>query len=255
MRSLLEQLQGLIERTYDLSTGIDDIGAFVIGDQGLRELYGDTPILDRVPEEGGAPEAPSPDGVVAAIASVAPGAGAPTAGEAALPAGARTLVREEGGALRLSLYYPDTLIEHLEAHHPLRGLDEENVDAFAVFVEELDHLLHLAHRMRTGQEMTLLELEWQANVTKVLVTRHLLARRIAPRPLGEAEERWVRFHLFEKLEFAADDPEIVARYREASRLALRTLAALDPLDPAARLTELRAFARRSFPDKLRSLAA
>ena len=257
MTSLLEQMQGLIERTYDLSTGIEDIGAFVIGDEGLRELYGDTPILDRVPEEGGAPDAPaatSPDGAVAAIASGAPAAGAFAADHPALPAGARTLVREADGSLRLSLYYPDTLIEHLEAHHPLRGLDEGNIDAFAVFVEELDHLLHIAHRMRSGRETTLLELEWQANVTKALVTRHFLARRIAPRPLGEAEERWMRFHLFEKLEFTGDDPEIVARYREASRLALRTLAALDPLDPAARLTELRAFARRSFPDKLRSLA-
>jgi hypothetical protein len=231
MRSLLEQMQGLIERTYDLSTGIEDIGAFVIGDEGLRELYSGEKILRH------------PEPVIASEATQDPARAA------------RMLAREEDGQLRLTLYYPDTLIEHLEAHHPLRGLDEGNIDAFAVFVEELDHLLHIAHRMRSGQEMTLLELEWQANVTKALVTRHLLARRIAPRPLGEAEEHWMRFHLFEKLEFAGDDPEIVARYREASRLALRTLAALDPLGPAARLTELRAFARRSFPDKLRSLAA
>jgi hypothetical protein len=228
--SLLEQLQGLIERTYNLSTGIDDIGAFVIGDEGLRVLYAGTPLVDRI--DHGAPSN-APDH-------------RPTA---------RTLVRQDGDDLRLTLYYPDTLIEHLEEHPPLRSLDEHNVDAFAVFVEELDHLLHIAHRRRSGRELTLLELEWQANITKSEVVRHLLARRLAPAPLGEAEERWVRFHLFEKFAFSGDDPEVVERYREAARLAVRTLGALDPLDPRARLAELRAFARRSFPEKIRSAGA
>lgn len=243
MRSLLEQMQGLIERTYELSTGIEDIGAFVIGDQGLRALYGDTPLLDRVPEQVGS--------LLAAGAPV--GAPAGPSGEIPHSLTARTLVREDGEVLRLTLYYPDALIEHLEAHPPLRALDERNVDGFAVFVEELDHLLHIAHRRRAGQELTLLELEWQANVTKALVLRHLLARRLAPQPLGESEERWVRFHLFEKFAFTGDDPGVAERYREASRLAVRTLDALGPLDPAARLAELRAFARRSFPEKLRAL--
>src|SRR6185503_19378594 len=37
--SLLESLQGVIERTYDLDTGVRDIGRFVIGDAGYRFLY------------------------------------------------------------------------------------------------------------------------------------------------------------------------------------------------------------------------
>lgn len=242
MRSLLEQMQGLIERTYDLSTGIEDIAAFVIGDEGLRALYGDTPIAAHV-------SSGPPPGAAVAVGAAEP------AGEHAHPRTARTLVREEGEDLRLTLYYPDALIEHLEAHPPLRGLDDGNVDELAVFVEELDHLLHIAHRRRAGQDLTLLELEWQANVTKALVLRHLLARRLAPRPLGEAGERWMRYHLFEKFEYAGEDASLAARYREASRLAVRTLDTLDPLDPPARLAVLRAFARRSFPDKLRSLAA
>ena len=236
MKSLLEDLQGLIERTYDLSTGIEDVGAFVIGDEGLRVLYGDTPLLSRVPE--GSHEAPE----------------APPIAAGAHPRTARTLVRQQDGALRLTLYYPDALIAHLEAHPPLRALDERNVDEFAVFVEEVDHVLHIAHRLRAGQGITLLELEWQANLTKALMLRHLLARRLAPRPLGGAEEHWVRYHLFEKFEYGGDEPEVAARYREAARLAVRMLDALEPLDPPARLASLRAFAHRSFPDKLRSLA-
>jgi hypothetical protein len=249
VRSLLEQLQGLIERTYDLSTGIADIGAFVIGDEGLRALYGSTPLAGNVSEA-------DPD--LTAL-RLEPGRTAfiPAAG-AALDAPphaltARTLVRQEGEDLRLTLYYPDALVEHLENHPPLRALDERNVDEFAVFVEELDHLLHIAHRQRAGLSLTLLELEWQANVTKSEVVRHLLARRLAPRPLGESEERWVRFHLFDKHDFAEEDAEALARYREAARLARRTLDTLELLDPAARLEALRAFARRSFGEKVRTL--
>ncbi len=267
MKSLLEDLQGLIERTYDLSTGIEDVGAFVIGDEGLRVLYGDTPLLNRVPE--GSHEAPETPPIAAGrpvdgsakpplLCVPAAQASVPPAPQAALdghPRTARTLVRQEEGALRLTLYYPDALIAHLEAHPPLRALDERNVDEFAVFVEEVDHVLHIAHRLRAGQEITLLELEWQANLTKALMLRHLLARRLAPRPLGRAEEHWVRYHLFEKFEYGGDEPEVAARYREAARLAVRTLDALELLDPPARLASLRAFAHRSFPDKLRSLAA
>jgi hypothetical protein len=256
MSSLLEQLQGLIERTYDLSTGIDDIGAFVIGDEGLRALYGDALLAGFACEQGVAPEAGG-----SAELRLEPGRTAViTAAGAALEAPpraltARTLVRQEGEELRLTLYYPDSLVKHLEHHPPLRALDERNVDAFAVFVEELDHLLHIAHRQRAGQPFTLLELEWQANVTKAEVVRHLLARRLAPRPLGESEERWVRFHLFDKHEFAEEDAEVLARYREAARLARRTLDLLGPLSPAERLASLRDFARRSFAEKRRWLGA
>ena len=234
MSSLLEQVQGLIERTYDLSTGIGEIGAFVIGDEGLRVLYGESPLVERI---------------------VAAGRAAPAVVVGSHSRTARTLVRQDGEDLRLSLYYPDTLIEHLERHPPLRTLDERNVDAFAVFVEELDHLLHIAHRQREGRELTLLELEWQANVTKAEVVRHLLARRLSPRPLGPAEECWIRFHLFEKYEFAGGDPIVVERYREAVRLAVQTLGSMAELPPAERLAALRAFARGSFTEKLRTLAA
>jgi hypothetical protein len=253
MRSLLEQLQGLIERTYELSTGIDDIGAFVIGDEGLRALYGDTPLAGKVSESQAAQD------LLALRLEPGRTAVIPTSGAVLEapphPLTARTLVRQEGEGLRLTLYYPDALVEHLENHPPLRALDERNVDAFAVFVEELDHLLHIAHRQRAGVSITLLELEWQANVTKAEVVRHLLARRLAPRPLGHSEERWVLFHLFDKHEFAEEDAEVLARYREAARLARRTLDLLESLPPADRLASLRGFAHRSFAEKRRWVGA
>ncbi|MEE9218121.1 MAG: hypothetical protein V3U98_03550 [Acidobacteriota bacterium] len=237
MRSLLEQMKALIERTYDLSTGIDNIGAFVIGDEGWRALYADAD-LTSVVRSG--------------HTGTWSGAAARLSGCAPFPAG--TLVRQVGNELRLSLYYPKALIDHLESHHPLRCLDEANIDGFAVFVEELDHLLHIAHRSRLGRELTLLELEWQANLTKYLVTRHLLAKRLSPRPFNDHAEHWVCYHLFEKPGYTGDSPEVIGRYRDAVRLAVRTIRKIRTLPPAALLTELRAFAGRSFTTKLHALA-
>ena len=46
--SLLELLQGVIERTYDLQTGVRDIGRYVIGDEGYRRIYGADHAAGRV---------------------------------------------------------------------------------------------------------------------------------------------------------------------------------------------------------------
>lgn len=241
MSSLLEQIKGLIERTYDLSTGIDNISDYVIGDTGWKTLYASTEVAEHVARA-------RVTDVVASAHTVQAGEGRP-----ALPATARTLVRQDAGQVRLSLYYPDVLIDHLEIHPPLRSLSEDNIDAFAIFVEELDHLLHLAHRARQEREVTLLELEWQANVTKFQVIRHLLARHLAPRPAGREVEHWARFHLFEKFDYTAEGAEVTRRYRDAVRLAVRTLDKMETLSPRAHLSELRAFAHRSFAEKLRSI--
>jgi len=136
--SFLEQIQGLIERTYGLDTGISDVGAFLVGDEGIRRLYGQglragARLLVRC----------APDG--------------------------RLFVR---------LYYPDALVSHLERHHPLRELHSGNVDALVALVEELDHLLLLADRARRGAETSLLDMEVQANVTKALVLAQLVGRHL-----------------------------------------------------------------------------
>ncbi|HKY31787.1 MAG TPA: hypothetical protein VJV23_04565 [Candidatus Polarisedimenticolia bacterium] len=215
--SLLESLQSVIERTYDLDTGVRDIGRFVIGDQGYRELYG--PFEEREPEP-------------VRTLSADPEA-----------AGARTLLRQAEHGLAVCIYYPDSLVSCLERHDPCRSLDHRNVDAFAVLVEELDHFLMIAERYRSRGEMSLLELELHANVTKHLVMELFVARLRGTARLMEADRAWIRFHLFDKAEYADPDPDVRARYREASRLAARYLRAIEKMEPAGRVTELRRFHR------------
>lgn len=215
--SLLDQLRGLIERTYGFETRLGDLGRFVVGNAGYRRFYAGREAMTRVDSES---------------------------------AQARTLVREVPGAMRACIYYPDELIETLERHPPQRGLGEENVDAFSILVEELDHLLLLVWRRRQGRAVSLFELELQANVTKHLVLARFLAGR---RPRLAPEERaWLRHHLFEKGRFVDADPEIAERYRTAARGAVKFVDRL-PARPAEKLDALRRFHDAGAAEKLRQI--
>ncbi len=224
---LLEQLRGLIERSYDHQTAfLGSLAPFLLGDEGYRRIIERRQVVHSV-----------------------------DSGDAA-PAGARLLVRTTaGGCLRVNLYYPDRLIRTLEQHDPARGLDHRNIDAFATFIEELDHLLLLAARAQGGPPLTLLEMELHANISKELVVRHFLARLGRTQHLGPAAVAWIRFHLFEKHRFSDPDRSIRCRYEDAARYAVRYLKHLEGLEPRHRLRSLRRFSRMNQRRKLRAIAA
>jgi hypothetical protein len=212
--SLLDTLCALLRRTYALSAPMLPIGCYVIGDRGLRTLY--------------------PDGARSVHSF---------AGD-----GARLLVRETSSGVRACIYYPDAMIQRLEAKPPQRGIDEDNVEAFAVLVEELDHFLVAAERAHTGRGVSLLELELQANVSKDLVLSRFLSRR--GRRLDPARKAWLRHHLFHARRYNDADPGTRDRYEEASRLALRFLATLAEIPVRERIERLRRFHRAPLAEKL-----
>ena len=204
---LLAVVQGLLERTYGIPGGLIDAGRFVVCDHGYRRFYG--------------------------------GAPTPTAVGAADGQGARTLVREASDGLRAAIYYPDALIRRLEQYPPQHGLCEQNVDAFATLVEEVDHLLLLAERYRNDRPVTQFEMELQANISKHLVLIRYLAGNA--RLLDEPSRLWLAHHLFEKVRYADEDPAVRARYRDAAGWAVRFLKVLRPMPAGARTESLRAF--------------
>ena len=222
--SLLEQVRGLLERSYHHHTAsLGSLAPFFLGDEGYRRLVQRREVMEVVRSGAGT-------------------------------AGARLLIRQRpDGGLRVSLYYPDHLIRTLERDDPSRGLGVHNVDAFAVFVEELDHLLLLAARSRGGPPLSMLEMELHANVSKELVLRHFLARLEGVQRLPGVAVAWVRFHLFEKRHFSDPDPAIRRRYQDATRYAVRYLRHLDGLAPHRRLRSLRQFSRMSAQAKLRAI--
>jgi len=211
---LLDSLCALLRRTYALSAPMLPIGRYVIGDRGFRALY--------------------PNG--------AGGAGS-SGGD-----GARLLVRETSSGVRACIYYPDAMIRRLEEKPPQHGVDEDNVEAFAVLVEELDHFLVAAERAHAGRGVSLLELEVQANVSKDLVLARFLSGR--GRRLGPARRAWLRHHLFHGRSYSDADPDVRGRYEEASRLALRFLETLSALGARDRIDRLRRFHRAPLAEKL-----
>lgn len=215
-RSLVEVLKSMIERTYGIPPCIDDLSPFIVGDEGFRRFY------------------------------VEPGLDPP--GTAA-----RVLVRDSGRPLRAALYCPDSLVRHLETFNPLMGLGDVNIEAFAVMVEEIDHLVTLASRVSERRPVTLLELEHHANVTKYLMVLHFLGKQTGRLRVAEPLRQWARFHLFER--FSGGPGVDAARYREAARLAWQYLRVLETLPPEKRRAEIRAFHRRPFSEILHRVLA
>ena len=215
--SLLDLVHGLLERTYRMRSGVTDAGRFVIGDRGLRELYGNLAEATAAGSDSGD--------------------------------GARTLVRETAGGLRVCVYYPDRLVQRLERFPPQRGLHEDNVDAFATLVEELDHLLFIAARARHRRTVRLFELELHANVSKHLVlSRFLVGSRSR---IDEPRRLWLRHHVFLKQRYCDQDTAVRARYADARRWALRFVDALPRIEAVSRVRTLRRFHDAACPEKLR----
>jgi hypothetical protein len=214
--SLVERVQGLLERTYRIESGVRDIGRFIIGDAGYRALYAGRRVV--------------------------------TSADASSETGARTLVRETPEGVRVCIYYPDRLIRRLEACPPGRGITDENVEPFATLVEELDHFLCIAERAPETRPSTLFELELHANVSKHLVLSRYLAGSAGR--LAAGKRAWLRRMLFEDAEDALRDSEERARYRDATSWALRFLASIERLDAATRVETLRRFHALSSAQKV-----
>jgi hypothetical protein len=215
-RPLILILKSIIERSYGMQPVIGDLTPFIIGDAGYRALYGET-----------------------------------TTDASNGTAGARLMVRQEGSTVRAAVYYPDALVRHLEQHDPRNGVGDDNIDAFAALVEELDHLLALASRAAEGRPVTLLEMECHADVTKYLLVLHFLGKQTGRRRLSESHRCWARHHLFER--YAQEAGEEGARYRHAARLARRYVSRLDAMSVRQRHAELRALQRRPFVETQRIL--
>lgn len=216
---LLESVRGLIERTYAMRPALGDLGAFVIGDRGWRELYAEREIQSQAGSAHGD--------------------------------GARILLRETEDGLQARVYFPDAMIHRLEAHPPQRGLHEENLPAFATFVEEIDHLLFVAERFAEGRPVSLFELELHANVSKHMVLARFLAGT-ADR-LNSRQRLWLRLALYGE-RFLDQDARARERYHAARRYAVRLIDGLADRQRSTQIDVLRRFHRSDAAGKVELIA-
>ncbi len=68
----------------------------------------------------------------------------------------------------------EKITENLAAMNPLVVLNKENLNAFCVLVEEISHFHLLVNRAKAGLGVTKVELEWQAEIDKLLFSAEIL---------------------------------------------------------------------------------
>jgi hypothetical protein len=177
------------------------------------------------------------------------------AGDAAgFAASERVVLAQTEDSLDLAVYLDATLLARLEEDDPLDSLNDDNLGDFLTAVEGVSHFVYLVWNAMLDKQVTLLELELQAEVDKFLMAAHLLARQRGGVPQALHDRLFRQFRLAPGM-----DATQRRRYLDASRYAGDYCARLarrylggrtaEPMAP-----ELRRFYRLSQRGKLRHIA-
>ena len=166
------------------------------------------------------------------------------------------VVEEEQG-VRVGLFLDAGVLQRLEHHDPLDALDEANLADFCTALEGVSHFHYLVWSLARGRNVSLLELELQAEVDKYATAVALMTRQRAGNFPGALHAQ-----LFHAVSFLPQLDEISrSRYQEANRHAARFCRSLEERflrvrrqRPELWLAELRQFFRRSHQEKIRQLA-
>jgi hypothetical protein len=205
---MLERLQRQLNRTYQAEHGYD-VRDFLITDPRLARLL---------------------------------------SGESELTGSGETLLlHEDDAGLSLSLYLEEALLERLESADPLGDLQATQLDDLCKVIEGLSHFNYVVWRARRERELTLLELELQAEVDKFVSTMQLAMDNDDVDLVNSLHAR-----LFTDVRFRDElDEQQAARYREANEYAARFCRRLKQrLVQGNALGELRRFYRLPLREKI-----
>ncbi len=113
----------------------------------------------------------------------------------------------------IGLHIADSVVVGLENANPLNSLDGENLDKFCLLVEELSHFHLILNRMSEKKTVTRLELEWQAEIDKLLISSIILKRQN-----GFSNQNQLAIALFEQAITTSSKKEL---YDTATRYAAK----------------------------------
>jgi hypothetical protein len=169
----------------------------------------------------------------------------------------QVFVTHDRDGVRIGLYIDHAVLERLARHDPIVALDGRNLHDYCTALEGVSHFHYLMWSLVRGREVTLLELELQAEVDKYASALTLLTRQ------GEGRfPKSLHARLFDRISFLPQlDSTSRQRYEEANRHAARYCRSLEERflqrsrsRPEAWLSELRRFFRCSHQEKIRQLA-
>jgi len=152
------------------------------------------------------------------------------------------IFREDGENTDVSLYLDNRVVDALDDSDD--GRVPMNMVCLAV--EGVSHFVHFCWRSEHNVDLSLLELELQAEVDKYVLLTDMYGDGIHDR-------------LFERYLYQSGmSPQLVARYESANRLAAKYCHRLErdyirPGRTAAMLNELRRFCRRSQRGKIQAI--
>ena len=166
----------------------------------------------------------------------------------------QVLLAESETGPALSVYIDQQVLGRLDRQDPLHHLSDANLADFCVALEGVSHFQYLVWSTEHHRQVSLLELELQAEVDKYAVAVYLLRQQ------GRSDlPRGLRRRLFDDIGFVAGlSTEIRERYIEANRHAARFCHQLERrflsaerFRPEAWLRALREFYRYPHRQKLR----
>jgi len=127
--------------------------------------------------------------------------------------------------LSLGFFVSHEVLNPLSEQDPFERLDANNIDAFWVLVEELSPFHLIVNRASQGRKLTLLELEWQGEIDKVLMSGKLILEQT-----GQPHFEQLSYHLHRSCRSVGSDPLLYERasYYAAAywRLLMPTLRGL-----------------------------
>jgi hypothetical protein len=173
------------------------------------------------------------------------------------PTDEQLLIEETDDGLALGLFLHADVLERLARHCPLHALDEGNLQDYCTVLEGVSHFHYVTWNTGCARNVSLLELELQAEVDKYASALSLL--------LAQREGRFPA-ELFRRLFDGGRllphlDADERSRYRDAHRYAARFCERLEQrflrrrqARPAAMVAELRSFYRLGRHAKVRHAA-
>jgi hypothetical protein len=166
--------------------------------------------------------------------------------EQAPPTDEQLLIAEGDDGVELGLYVDESVLQRLRLRCPLHELDEHNLADYCTALEGVSHFQYYAWSAQLHREVSLLEMELQAEVDKYAsALRLMLAQREGRFPADLFHRLFERASLLPHLE-----EEDRRRYAEAHRFAARFCRRLEErflrsrrARPDAMLAQLRSFYR------------
>lgn len=178
-------------------------------------------------------------------------------GDIASTSDEQVFVVHDHDGVHVGLYIDACVLARLAEHDPLETLDASNLHDYCTALEGVSHFHYLMWSVVRGREVSLLELELQAEVDKYASALTLLTRQGAGQFSSSLHAR-----LFDRISFLPELDQVSRqRYEEANRHAARYCRSLEERflrrrrsRPEAWLSELRRFFRCSHQEKIRQLA-